>query len=106
MRTFFLVSVWAVITVPFNRVGEDAKANVLPVRHGDWLGLGFGNNPTNREHKAMLGARETVVRLERQTGKVANAHVEKDRDKGDVGNERDEEHEFGVCKLVHEGSFL
>lgn len=24
------------------RIGEGAKANVLPVRYGDWLSLGFG----------------------------------------------------------------
>ena len=54
----------------------------------------------------MLGARETVVCLERQTGKVANTHVEEDCNEGNVGDERDEEHEFGVGELVHESSFL
>lgn len=46
------------------------------------------------------------ARLDWQSTEVANAHVEKDCDKGNVGNERDEEYEFGVGELVHEGSFL
>ena len=54
----------------------------------------------------MLGARETVVCLERQTRKVANAHVEQDCNESNVGDERDEEHELGVGELVHESSFL
>lgn len=54
----------------------------------------------------MLGVRGISACLEWQTRKVANAHVEKDCDKGNVGNEGDEEHEFGVGELVHKGSFL
>lgn len=46
------------------------------------------------------------MRLDWQSAEVADAHVEENRDKGDVGNEGDEEHEFGVGELVHEGSFL
>ena len=46
------------------------------------------------------------IRLDLQSTEVANAHVEKDCDKGNVSNERDEEYEFGVGELVHECSFL
>lgn len=46
------------------------------------------------------------AKLDWQSAKVANAHVEKDCDKGNVGNEGDEEHEFGVGEFVHDGSFL
>lgn len=46
------------------------------------------------------------MRLDWQSAEVANAHVEKDCNEGNVGDERDEEHEFSVGELVHESSFL
>lgn len=45
------------------------------------------------------------ARLNWQSAEVSNAHVEKDRDEGDIGNEGDEEHELRVGELVHDGSF-
>lgn len=46
------------------------------------------------------------MRLDWQSAEVANAHVEKDCNEGNVGDERDEEYEFGVGELVHDSSFL
>lgn len=64
----------------------------------------------NLQSRKTLQQRDTEAviraRLDWQSAEVANAHVEKDCNEGNVGNERDEEHEFGVGELVHESSFL
>lgn len=62
---------------------------------------------SNRETLQQRNAEAVIdVRLDWQSAEVADAHVEKDRDEGDIGNEGNEEHEFGVGELVHDGSFL